>query len=189
MQFRFIDNHLKPFVLFQEDEGRLCTCWPDAKFRKRLEQLTENRDWQQDLTRRLQAYFVGERVEFSDVQLPPAPTFLRGCWEACRAIPRGEVRSYGELAILAGSGKDASRAAGQAMRRNPLPVIVPCHRILAANGRLHGFSGSIDPQGDFLSLKRSLLELEGVRLEANTETLFDDPPPVLVTVDPRPIVE
>ena len=65
------------------------------------------------------------------------------------------------------------------MRRNPLPVIVPCHRILAASGRLHGFSGSVDPQGEFLSLKRSLLELEGVQLEKTTETLFDDPPPAV----------
>ncbi len=189
MQFRFIDNHLKPFVLIQEDDGRLCTSWPDAKLRRRLEQLTEDRDWQRDLTRRLQAYFVGERVEFSDVPLPPAATFLQRCWESCRAIPRGEVRSYGDLAILAGSGKNASRAAGQAMRRNPLPVIVPCHRILAASGRLHGFSGSIDPQGEFLSLKRSLLELEGVHLEANSETLFDDPPPVVVSGEPNPIEE
>lgn len=189
MQFRFIDNHLKPFVLIQEDDGRLCTSWPDAKLRRRLEQLTEDRDWQRDLTRRLKAYFIGERVEFSDVPLPPAAKFLRQCWEACRAIPRGEIRSYGDLAILAGSGKNASRAAGQAMRRNPLPVIVPCHRILAASGRLHGFSGSIDPQGEFLSLKRSLLELEGVQLEANSETLFDDPPPVVVSGEPNPIEE
>ena len=187
MQFRFIDNHLKPFVLIQEDDGRLWTCWPDAKLLMRLEQRTEDRSWQRDLTRRLQAYFVGEHVDFFDVPLPQAATFLRRCWEACRAIPRGEVRSYGELAILAGSGRNASRAAGQAMRRNPLPVIVPCHRILAANGQLHGFSGSIDPQGEFLSLKRSLLELEGVQLE--TKTLFDDPPPAVVTGEPKPIEE
>lgn len=159
----------------QEDDGRLRTSWPDAKLHVRLEQLTEDYQLLPDLTRRLQAYFVGEQIDFFDVPLPQAAAFHRRCWEACRDIPRGEVRSYGELAILAGSGKNASQAAGQAMRRNPLPVIVPCHRILAANGRLHGFSGSLDPQGESLRLKRSLLELEGVRLE--TETLFSCPVP------------
>lgn len=189
MRFRSIDNPLKPFVLMQEDDGRLRTSWPDAKLRMRLEQLTEDHRLQPDLTKRLQAYFDGEQVDFFDVPLPQGPAFHRRCWEACRAIPRGEVRSYGELAILAGSGKNASRAAGQAMRRNPLPVIIPCHRILAANGRLHGFSGRLDPQGESLSLKRSLLKLEGVRLEAQAETFFDAQPPAVPAGGRNPIKE
>ena len=61
---------------------------------------------------------------------------------------------------MAGSGPGASRAVGQAMRRNPLPVIVPCHRIIAASGRLYGYSGSVDPAGRALAIKRSLLDLE-----------------------------
>lgn len=176
MRFRYIHNPFLPFVLIQEDDGRLQTSWPDENLRTRLELCREDDQLLPDLMRRLQAYFVGEQVDFSDVPLPPAADFLRRCWEACRAIPRGEVRSYGDLAILAGSGKNASRAAGQAMRRNLLPIIVPCHRVLAASGHLHGFSGSTDPQGKSISLKRSLLEMEGVRLEARAETLFDTPP-------------
>jgi methylated-DNA-[protein]-cysteine S-methyltransferase len=61
---------------------------------------------------------------------------------------------------MAGSGPGAARAVGQAMRTNPLPVIVPCHRIVAADGHLHGYSGSVDVAGSELAIKRSLLNLE-----------------------------
>lgn len=114
-----------------------------------------------DLVGRLRRYFEGEDVAFEDIATPTGSPFHTKCWDACRSIPRGETRSYGELARMAGAGPDAARAAGQAMRRNPLPVVVPCHRVIAADGRLHGFSGSVDGAGTELSRKRRLLELEG----------------------------
>ncbi|MFW5867590.1 MAG: methylated-DNA--[protein]-cysteine S-methyltransferase [Armatimonadota bacterium] len=77
---------------------------------------------------------------------------------ACAEIPWGETRSYGEIARAAGSPR-ASRAVGQALGRNPIPIIVPCHRVIGADGSLVGF-------GSGLTMKRRLLELEQVSVES-----------------------
>lgn len=100
----------------------------------------------------LERYFAGERVAF-DLPLEPAGTrFDRDVWEALRAIPWGEKRTYGEIARLSGG---SPRAVGRAVGRNPIPIIIPCHRVVAADG-LGGFSA---PGG--VATKRALLALEG----------------------------
>ncbi|MFO8080123.1 MAG: methylated-DNA--[protein]-cysteine S-methyltransferase [Armatimonadota bacterium] len=103
----------------------------------------------------LVCYFDGEPVRFD---LPVAPEgateFGNRVLGACAEIPWGETWSYGEVAEAAGSPK-AARAVGQALGRNPLPVIVPCHRVIGADGSLTGF-------GQGLTMKRRLLELERV---------------------------
>jgi methylated-DNA-[protein]-cysteine S-methyltransferase len=106
----------------------------------------------------LARYLSGERVSFRrhKVALSPLPGFLTAALSAARKIPYGQVRTYGWLAKAAGNPK-AARAAGQAMARNPLPIIIPCHRVIAASGGLGGFGGGLE-------MKRRLLELEGVRL-------------------------
>jgi methylated-DNA-[protein]-cysteine S-methyltransferase len=103
----------------------------------------------------LAEYFAGERCDF-DVALAPiaATAFQREVWDALRAIPFGEVRTYAEVAASVRRPK-ASRAVGNANHANPWPVVVPCHRVVAANG-LGGYGG-----GD--EVKRFLLALEGVR--------------------------
>jgi len=105
---------------------------------------------------RLEAYAAGEDVDFSDVAVDEQhlTDFGRRIVKACRRIPRGRTRSYGELAASCGS-PGAARAVGQVMARNRYPLIVPCHRVLAAGGLLGGFSA---PQG--LAMKRRLLALE-----------------------------
>jgi methylated-DNA-[protein]-cysteine S-methyltransferase len=106
-----------------------------------------------DLTGRFQEYFAGKRADFPDrLDLAAATPFQRAVWEAARLIPCGEVRSYGWVAGCIGKPQ-AARAVGQALGRNPLPVIVPCHRVLAGDGSLGGFSGG-------LAMKRLLLSLE-----------------------------
>ncbi len=103
---------------------------------------------------RFRAYFDGREVDFPDrLDLSVATSFQRRVWQAARLIPYGETRSYGWVASKTGRPK-ASRAVGQALGRNPLPVIVPCHRVLAADGGIGGFSGGIEA-------KRFLLSLEG----------------------------
>ena len=102
---------------------------------------------------------AGKRVSFAGIATPKATPFFERCWRACRTIPVGETRTYRWLANAAGSPL-AIRAAGQAMRRNPLPMIVPCHRVVAANG-LGGFSGSNKVGGKELKLKVWLLQREG----------------------------
>ena len=102
---------------------------------------------------------AGKRVSFAGIATPKTTPFFERCWRACRTIPVGETRTYRWLANAAGSPL-AIRAAGQAMRRNPLPMIVPCHRVVAANG-LGGFSGSSKVGGKELKLKVWLLQREG----------------------------
>ncbi len=110
-----------------------------------------------DLIGRLRAYYDGNRVEFTDgLDFADATPFQREVWEAARLIPYGETRSYGWLAGKIGR-PHAARAVGQALGRNPFPVIVPCHRVLASDGGPGGFSGGIE-------MKKFLLALEGVIL-------------------------
>lgn len=112
--------------------------------------------WVVDVVKRLKAYAAGEAVDFSDVCVDERhlTDFGRQVVRACRRIPRGQSRTYGELAVAGGS-PGAARAVGQVMARNRYPLVVPCHRVLAAGGLLGGFSA---PQG--LSMKRRLLAME-----------------------------
>jgi methylated-DNA-[protein]-cysteine S-methyltransferase len=107
----------------------------------------------EDLVMRLKDYFNGNRVDFPDKLDPSGATpFRREVWQATRHIPYGETRSYVWVAARIGRPK-AARAVGQALGRNPLPVIIPCHRVIASNGGLGGFSGG-------LKMKEFLLNLE-----------------------------
>ena len=104
----------------------------------------------------LEAYFAGSLRTF-DLPLAPAGTpFQLRVWEALRRIPFGETVSYAELARRIGT-PDAVRAVGAANGRNPLPIIVPCHRVIGADGSLTGFGGGLER-------KRWLLEHEGLQL-------------------------
>jgi methylated-DNA-[protein]-cysteine S-methyltransferase len=105
------------------------------------------------LMERYQGYFNGQRVYFPDaLDLNGATSFQRAVWQAARGISYGQTRSYAWVAERVGNPK-ALRAAGQALAVNPLPIIVPCHRVLSADGKLGGFSGG-------LQMKRLLLKLE-----------------------------
>lgn len=103
--------------------------------------------------RQLEEYFDGERKTFDLPLAPDGSAFQKKVWSALQSIPYGSVLNYGMLAHQLGS---APRAIGGACARNPLPIIVPCHRVLAANGALGGYSGM-----DGIDTKRFLLALEG----------------------------
>ncbi|MDD5127416.1 MAG: methylated-DNA--[protein]-cysteine S-methyltransferase [Dehalococcoidales bacterium] len=108
-----------------------------------------------DLAARLQTYFSRQQVDFSDIlDLSSATTFQQRVWKVTRLIPYGKTQTYGWIAQQLGNPA-ASRAVGQALGANPLPIIIPCHRVLASNGRLGGFSGG-------LKTKKQLLKLEGI---------------------------
>ncbi len=106
------------------------------------------------------AHLAGKRADLGTIVLDMAavPAFHRRVYEAARAIPSGDARAYGEIASRLGS-PGAARAVGQAMRRNPFPIIVPCHRVLAAGGKPGGFSAN-----GGLDTKARLLAIEGVEL-------------------------
>jgi methylated-DNA-[protein]-cysteine S-methyltransferase len=120
-------------------------------------------EWVEDASRfdkarrQLEEYFAGVRTEF-DLPLRPTGTpFQHEVWAALQTIPYGEVRSYGEIAAQIGR-PGASRAVGLANGRNPIAVIVPCHRVVGASGSLTGYGGG-------LHRKRLLLDLEARRAE------------------------
>ncbi len=106
-----------------------------------------------DLAERLKKYTSGKRVTFDDkLDLANATPFQQAVWEATRAIPYGETHSYEWIARRIGKPK-AARAVGQALNRNPFPIIVPCHRVISKSGSLTGFNCGLD-------VKRRLLALE-----------------------------
>jgi methylated-DNA-[protein]-cysteine S-methyltransferase len=114
---------------------------------------------EQVLRRDVEAFLKGKKPNFSKYPLPEGTDFQRACWKACRKIPYGQTRTYQWLAEQAGS-PNAARAAGQAMRRNPMPVVVPCHRVVGSGGWIGGFAGSARPTGASVDLKRWLLSVE-----------------------------
>jgi O-6-methylguanine DNA methyltransferase len=104
-------------------------------------------------------YLQGKRTAFSlEVDLSPLTDFQRQVLIATQGIPRGEIATYAEIARKIGKPK-AVRAVGQALGRNPVPIVIPCHRVIAADGSLGGYSG-----GGGVETKARLLQLEGVRL-------------------------
>jgi O-6-methylguanine DNA methyltransferase len=143
--------------------GLLALTLPEPTQERALKPLLERWDGEQlhddprldGLKTKLQRYFDGQRVLFDEpLDLRAATAFQGRVWSAVRDIPCGETRSYGQIARQVGS-PGAARAVGQAMATNPLPIIVPCHRVIGSGGNLCGFGGGLD-------LKRRLLEMEGV---------------------------
>jgi methylated-DNA-[protein]-cysteine S-methyltransferase len=114
---------------------------------------TLSREYFKDLIKRFTDYFIGRRLNFPDkLDLNRATDFQRKVWEVTRCIPYGETRSYAWVAGQIGN-TSAARAVGQALGKNPLPIIIPCHRVIGSDGSLGGFGGG-------LTLKKRLLALE-----------------------------
>ncbi|MFC3125163.1 methylated-DNA--[protein]-cysteine S-methyltransferase [Pseudoroseomonas globiformis] len=136
---------LGPLTLSEEDGAIVALDWGRGRDQCETGLLLAAREQVQD-------YFDGQRPGF-DLPLAPFGTvFQRRVWAALQAIPPGETRSYGDLARDLGS---AARAIGQANGRNPIPIIIPCHRVVAGGGRLGGYSGGEGP-----ATKTYLLDLE-----------------------------
>lgn len=104
----------------------------------------------------LDAYFAGRLKAFSLPLAPAGTEFQKKVWKLLQEIPYGVTRTYGEIAALSGDSK-ACRAVGMANNRNPLPILIPCHRVVGANGSLVGYGGGLD-------IKLRLLQLEGIWL-------------------------
>ena len=111
----------------------------------------------------LEEYFGGARKQFDLRLRPEGSVFQQAVWRCMTEIPHGEVRTYGDLAYNLNS---APRAVGGACGRNPIPIIIPCHRVVGAGGKLTGFSG-----GNGTDTKKMLLGLEN----ANLASLFESP--------------
>ena len=102
----------------------------------------------------LRRYFAGERVRFDlPLSVRGGSEFERAVWSALFAIPYGEMRTYGQIAAEVGE-PDAARAVGTACNHNPLPIVVPCHRVIGADGSLTGFGGGVERKRFLLDLER-----------------------------------
>jgi methylated-DNA-[protein]-cysteine S-methyltransferase len=107
--------------------------------------------------RELDEYFEGERTEFDlPVDLTPLPDFQRAVLQKLRLVPYGHVDTYGSLASKIGKPR-AARAVGGALNRNPIPIVVPCHRIVGAGGSLVGYAGGLERKQALLGLEGALL--------------------------------
>ena len=113
-----------------------------------------------ETVRQLREYFAGKRTEFDLPLAPEGTDFQRKVWRTLQEIPYGETISYGELAKRVGNPK-ASRAVGSANGKNRIPIVIPCHRVIAGDGTLGGFGGG-------LPTKEKLLALESTRKMAAT---------------------
>ena len=147
-----VDSPIGPLGLVASESGLA-----GAALRRREDQAGGRSRVLAETARQLDAYFGGELVTF-DLPLELHGTeFQRRCWLALASIPYGQTVSYGEQARRLGLGRDAARAVGAANGQNPLPIVLPCHRVIGADGSLTGFGGGLD-------VKRFLLEHEGALL-------------------------
>lgn len=155
MKHRVTDSPIGPLTLVFTDEGALAGLYThEQRHFPAASTLGERDDTAGgEVVRQLSAYFAGERLDF-DVPLAPHGTeFQRRVWDALRAIPAGATRTYGELAAELGIPR-AARAVGSATGRNPISIIVPCHRLIGTAGRLTGYAGGLERKRWLLTHER-----------------------------------
>lgn len=154
MHYTYLDSPIGDLLLAGDDEGLKVIAFPKGKGSREPDP-----DWMADerpfeeVKWQLKAYFRGELKKFDIKLCPDGTQFQLDVLTALLKIPYGETRSYGELAADLGR-PNSSRAVGGANGRNPLPIVIPCHRVIGSDGSLTGFGGGVET-------KRYLLELEG----------------------------
>ncbi len=158
MHYCFLETSIGP-LLIAGGSGAICR----IEFPRNGEACRPADGWRETVSgavaeaaRQLSEYFAGTRKEFDLPLAPEGTEFQRGVWRHLQDIPYGETITYGELARRMGNPK-ASRAVGAANGANPIPIVIPCHRVIGADGKLTGFGGG-------LPVKEALLSLEGKRL-------------------------
>jgi len=159
LKYTIIDTHIGQLLIAGSEKGLLRISIHESR-KSALESITQLFPQSielpgefGDLPQRLERYAGGERIIFNDaVDLDNATPFQQAVWEATRSIPYGETRSYEWIAQRIGK-PGAARAVGQALKNNPFPIIVPCHRVIGKDGSLTGFSCGLE-------LKKRLLDIE-----------------------------
>jgi len=145
-------------TLTVSERGLLAINWAWTKLKRNARHQLERSDEEAaPYIGELQEYFSGKRREFTFPLDLRGTDFQQRCWQALLAIPYGETRSYAAIARAVGSPR-GFRAVGQANHHNPIPIVVPCHRVLTSAGMLGGYGGGLD-------IKEKLLRLEGVVLK------------------------
>jgi methylated-DNA-[protein]-cysteine S-methyltransferase len=154
-----MDSPLGPLLLACDDAGLREIRFPAVK------QATKpDDDWKKggaelkEVTRQLRAYFSGELESFELPLAPEGTAFQQKVWSELCTIPYGETTSYGELARRIGN-PNACRAVGLANGSNPIPIVIPCHRVIGANGKLTGYGGGLPIKEKLLALEKRELRL------------------------------
>lgn len=150
-----MDSPVGKLKLVASDKGLVAILWEnDTPRRVRLSELVEDKQHPVlcETERQLGEYFEGRRKSFSLKLDMRGTLFQNEVWEALLAIPFGETRSYGQLAKQLGNPK-ATRAVGAANGRNPISIVVPCHRVIGSSGKLTGFAGGLDTKAYLLELE------------------------------------
>lgn len=167
MQYTLMPSPVGPLLLAAAGGRLRLIAFSNEASRDRPEPLP---GWQRDddafagATQQLREYFAGERQAF-DLALDPTGTpFQRSVQAALRAIPYGETRSYSDIAAAI-ARPTAVRAVGAANARNPLPIVVPCHRVVGKDGTLTGFGGGLPAKRHLLALERRVAKGEGLTAE------------------------
>jgi len=157
LAYKMIHSPVGNLKLVASDEGLVAILWQNEKLsRVPLNELVEDtvHPILLDTERELGEYFAGKRKTFSVPLDMRGTSFQKNVWQALLAIPFGETRSYGQLAKQLGNPQ-AMRAVGAANGRNPISIIVPCHRVIGSSGKLTGFAGGLETKAYLLNLEES----------------------------------
>ncbi|MCW3467044.1 methylated-DNA--[protein]-cysteine S-methyltransferase [Chitinophaga nivalis] len=160
--YKYMSSPVGQLTLIASDKGLAAILWENDK----PDRVHATADEQQDThpvlvetEQQLNEYFAGSRSSFTIALDPIGTTFQQAVWKALQTIPFGETRTYMQIALQLGNPK-AVRAVGAANGKNPISIIVPCHRVIGSSGSLTGFAGG-------LAAKAQLLSLEGIGSSTN----------------------
>ena len=160
MYYEIIESPIGPILLAGDEKGLKHLNFLQGK--KRIEvpaDWRENKEFFREAARQLEAYFSG-KLESFDLKLAPEGTdFQKSVWKTLCEIPYGETRTYKEIAVSIGKPK-AYRAVGLANNRNPIAIIVPCHRVIGSDGKLTGYASGLDIKEFLLKLEEKNLRKE-----------------------------
>jgi methylated-DNA-[protein]-cysteine S-methyltransferase len=159
MSYTQIESPVGPLLLVADEAGLRQILFVNGRHQARPEA-----SWKEDgaplekTISQLRSYFAGEREEFDLTLAPEGTPFQQEVWRRLCEIPYGETISYGELAKQIGNPQ-ASRAVGLANGSNPIPIVIPCHRVIGSNGKLTGYGGGLPIKEKLLALERKQLTL------------------------------
>jgi methylated-DNA-[protein]-cysteine S-methyltransferase len=159
MSYTQIESPVGPLLLVADDAGLRQILFVNGRHHARPEaSWKEDAAPLKDTVSQLRAYFAGEREEFDLPLAPDGTAFQQDVWRRLCEIPYGETISYGELARRIGNPQ-ASRAVGLANGSNPIPIVIPCHRVIGSNGKLTGYGGGLPIKEKLLGLEKKQLRL------------------------------
>jgi methylated-DNA-[protein]-cysteine S-methyltransferase len=163
MQYTYMDSPVGRLLIAGSDDGLQVISFPrGSKARDPQPEWIDDARPLKETIRQLHAYFDGKLKEFDLPLKPEGTAFQRSVWNALLKIPYGKTTTYGALARELGN-PNASRAVGLANGSNPIPIIIPCHRVIGSNGKLTGFGGGLPVKEQLLALETCQLRFQGAR--------------------------